>query len=80
MTLAASLRRRRDGDQDAFSAARAEMSRDTSAYDLASIYAAQVVIDPRETRRWVIDMLAVRESAVTGGVGRHLMASWPTSF
>ena len=71
---------RRDGDQDALAAAMAEMSRDTSAYDLASIYAAQVVIDPRETRRWLIDMLAVRESAVTGGIGRHLMASWPTSF
>lgn len=70
----------RDGDKDAFAAAMAEMSRDTSAYDPAGIYAAQAVIDPRETRRWLIDMLVVRDNAVTGGVGRHLMASWPTSF
>jgi len=67
-----------DGDEEAFAAAMAEMTRDTSAYDLAAIYGAQAVIDPRETRSWLTDMLAVRESP--GAVGRHMMAHWPTSF
>ncbi len=67
---------RRDGDAGAFAAAMADMTRETSAYDLAAIAAAQAVIDPRESRRWLVDMLAVRG----GGVGRHMMAHWPTSF
>ena len=71
---------RRDGDPEAFAAAMADMTRDTSAYDLAAIYGAQAVIDPRETRRWLSDMLPVREAAPTGGVGKRLMANWPTSF
>lgn len=66
----------RDGDPAAFAAAMTEMSRDTSAYDLAAINGAQAVIDPRETRRWMVDMLAIRGP----GVGRHMMAHWPTSF
>lgn len=71
---------RRDGDPDAFAAAMADMTRDTSAYDLAAIYGAQAVIDPRETRSWLREMLAVRETAPSRGVGQHLMAHWPTSF
>ncbi len=71
---------RRNGDKEAFAAAMAEMTRDTSAYDLAAIYGAQAVIDPRETRQWLSNMLVTRESAPTRGTGRHLMANWPTSF
>jgi len=70
----------RDGDPAAFAAALADMTRETSAYDLAAIFGAQAVIDPRETRGWLRDMLAVRELRPTHGVGRHLMAHWPTSF
>ena len=71
---------RRDGDKEAFAAAMADMTRDTSAYDLAAIFGAQAVIDPRETRDWLINMLAIREAGPTGGVGRHLMSNWPTTF
>jgi len=67
----------RDGDPEAFAAAMADMTRDTSPYDLAAIYAAQAVLDPRETRTWLRDMLAIRRSP---GVGQHLMRHWPTSF
>lgn len=54
----------------------ADMARETSAYDLAAINAAQAVIDPRESRQWLIDMLGFRTQAV----GPHMMAHWPTSF
>lgn len=66
----------RDGNPDTFGRAMADMSRETSAYDLAAINAAQAVIDPRESRQWLIDMLGFR----TPAVGRHMMAHWPTSF
>ncbi len=67
----------RNGDPAAFAAAMADMTRDTSPYDLAAIYGAQSVLDPHETRAWLCDMLAIRRSP---GVGEHLMRHWPTSF
>lgn len=70
---------RRDGDPAAFTAAMADMTRDTSPYDVAAIYGAQAVIDPRETRTWLAAMLQVRNTD-RGVVGRHMMAHWPTSF
>ena len=47
---------------------------------MAAIYTAQDVIDPRDTRNWLIRMLEVHRLRHTGGIGRHLMATWPTSF
>lgn len=58
----------------------AEMSRDSEPWDLASIYAAQSVIRPEETRDYLIRMLDVHRLRLTQGVGQHLMRTWPTSF
>jgi len=58
----------------------AKMSKGTTAYDMAAIYTAHDVIDPRETRNWLIRMLEVHRMRLTGGVGEHLMRSWPTSY
>jgi acetyl-CoA carboxylase carboxyltransferase component len=71
---------RRDGDPAAFARAMAEMTKETSAYDLASIYATQAVIDPRETRTYLRQMLDIHDMQPSGGVGEHLMRTWPTSF
>lgn len=57
-----------------------EMKKDTSAYDMAAIYGAQSVIDPRETRDYIIDMLDVHQSRLTNGIGEHLMRTWPTTY
>jgi methylmalonyl-CoA decarboxylase subunit alpha len=58
----------------------AELTRDTSPYALAELYEAQAVIEPRETRAWLIAILKVHRLRMTGGVGRHLLANWPTSY
>lgn len=58
----------------------AEMARDSSASDLAEIYAVQTVIRPQDTRRYLTDMLEIHELRPTGGVGRHRMAGWPTTY
>jgi acetyl-CoA carboxylase carboxyltransferase component len=58
----------------------ARMSKGTSAYDMAAIYTAQDVIDPRDTRDWLIRMLEVHRSRATGGLGQHLMRTWPTTY
>jgi len=56
------------------------MQKDNSVYGIASIYAVQDVIRPDQTRDYLIRMLEVHQLRHSKGVGRHLLASWPTSF
>jgi acetyl-CoA carboxylase carboxyltransferase component len=58
----------------------AKMSKGTSPYDMAAIYTAQDVIDPRDTRAWLIRMLEVHRIRMSDGIGQHLMRTWPTSY
>lgn len=71
---------RRDREPERFDELVKEMARDNTAYDLASIFAAQAVLDPRETRNWLIRMLEVHRRRLNGGVGEHRMCNWPTTF
>ena len=57
-----------------------EMARDGGAYDLAAVYGVKEVLDPRETRAYLIDMLDVHRSRLTNGIGEHRLEAWPTSF
>lgn len=63
-----------------FDEARADMDRASSVWDLASVYAAQSVIQPQETRAYLIRMLEVHRMRSGNGVGQQLMRAWPTSF
>jgi acetyl-CoA carboxylase carboxyltransferase component len=67
-------------DKEAYTAAVAKMSKGTTAYDSAAVYTAQDVIDPRDTRDWLIRMLEVHRMRLANGVGQHLMRTWPTSY
>ena len=58
----------------------ARMSRDSEVWDMASVYAAQAVIRPEDTRDYLIRMLDVHRLRLTNGVGQHLMRAWPTSY
>ncbi len=58
----------------------AAMNRESAPWDMASIYAAQSVIRPEETRDYLIRMLDVHRLRLTHGVGQHLMRAWPTSY
>lgn len=71
---------RPDGDPEAFREAVARMTKETSAYDLAACYGAQEVIDPRETRDYLRNILAVHAMSPARGVGQHLMRTWPTTL
>jgi methylmalonyl-CoA decarboxylase subunit alpha len=55
-------------------------ARGGSAYDLAAICGVKDVIDPRDTRNYLIEMLKVHRLRLTNGVGRHLLSAWPTSY
>jgi acetyl-CoA carboxylase carboxyltransferase component len=58
----------------------AEVQRDTSAWALAELYEAQTVIDPRDTRDYLIRTLDVHRMRLKNGVGDHRLRNWPTSY
>ncbi|GAA5232988.1 methylmalonyl-CoA carboxyltransferase [Verticiella sediminum] len=58
----------------------AEMTKGTSAYDAAAVHAAHHVINPVDTRQTLIRLLQVHRLRLSGGVGEHLMRTWPTSY
>jgi len=58
----------------------ADMAKDTSAYDAAATNAVQAVINPVDTREYLARILDVHDMRLTGGVGQHLMRTWPTSY
>src|SRR5688572_11027050 len=67
-------------DPERFEKLKAEVERDTSAWGLAELYEAQNVIDPRDTRDYLIRTLEVHRLRMKNGVGDHLLRNWPTSY
>jgi acetyl-CoA carboxylase carboxyltransferase component len=57
-----------------------QMALDTSAYEMASAYNGHMVILPEETRDTLGRLLDGLSLRLTGGVGEHLMRTWPTSY
>ena len=55
----------------------AEVERETSPWVMAGQFSVQHVLRPAETRDWLIRMLQVHQARASGGVGRHLLQSWP---
>jgi acetyl-CoA carboxylase carboxyltransferase component len=67
-------------DPGRYQALLAEMTKDTTAFDAAAGNAVHAVIDPVDTRETLIRLLDVHRLRMTGGIGKHLMRTWPTSY
>jgi acetyl-CoA carboxylase carboxyltransferase component len=67
-------------DPEKFKELVAQVNRDTTPWELARLYEAQHVIDPRDTRDFLIRMLAVHRRRLKNAVGEHRLANWPTSY
>lgn len=59
---------------------RAEMEQESDVYGLAEIAAVQSVVRPAETRDYLLEMLEIHSARMSGGVGQHRMATWPTTY
>ncbi|MEX2644400.1 MAG: carboxyl transferase domain-containing protein [Acetobacterales bacterium] len=70
----------REDDPELFDKRMKELQRDTKPWPLAELYETHTVLDPRETRDWLKDTLAIYSMRMTNGVGEHLMRSWPTTI
>lgn len=73
------VKNRSPGDEG-FEDALAEIQKDLEIWDMARIFSAHDVIKPQETRAYLIRMFDVQRRRRTGGVGQHLMRTWPTSY
>lgn len=56
------------------------MRRDSGVYDIAAGYGVQHVILPQDTRAYLTRMLQVHRLRLSGGIGQHLMRTWPTTY
>ncbi len=57
-----------------------QMIEDSQPYPAAGMHYLHDVIDPRETRQYIIRALEICQDRHTGGVGEHRLANWPTKF
>jgi methylmalonyl-CoA decarboxylase subunit alpha len=67
-------------DDEGFAEALANIQKDLEIWDMARIFSAHDVIKPQETRDFLIRMFDVHRRRRSGGVGQHLMRTWPTSY
>jgi acetyl-CoA carboxylase carboxyltransferase component len=71
---------KQEDDPVRFKELAAQISQDSAVWGLAALYETQSVIDPRDTRNYLIRTLQVHSLRLTGGVGQHLIHNWPTTF
>jgi methylmalonyl-CoA decarboxylase subunit alpha len=66
--------------EEGFEEALADIQKDLEIWDMATIFSAHDVIKPQETRDYLIRVLDIHRRRRSGGVGQHLMRTWPTSY
>ena len=71
---------KQEDDPQRYAELLAQMSHDTSAYEMASAYNGHMVILPEQTRDTLGRLLDGLALGLTDGVGEHLMRTWPTSY
>jgi len=69
-----------EADPKLFAEKLEEIEQNNSVWDLAACYAAQQIIKPENTRSWLKQMLCVHRRRLSGGIGKHLLSNWPTSY
>lgn len=67
-------------DKAAYDKALAEMAEDTSAYGIAGVFGVQHVLQPNETRDFLMRALRFNARAPSGGLSKRMMAHWPTTL
>lgn len=70
----------RDEDPERFARLMTEISQESAPWPLAGLFETQAIIDPRETRNYLKDILRIRARRPTNGVGAHRLSTWPTSY
>jgi acetyl-CoA carboxylase carboxyltransferase component len=67
------------GDEG-FENALAHIRKNDEVWDMATIFSLQNIIKPQETRDYLIRMFDVYRIRRGGGIGKHFLQNWPTSY
>ena len=78
--FATSIVHKKNPGDDGFEDALEHIQKDLEIWGMAQIASVQDVIKPEETRNFLIRMLDLNRRRFTGGIGEHLMSTWPTSY
>lgn len=71
---------RQEDDPVRFKELEQEIAQDSSAWSLAALYETHSVIDPRETRNYLIDTFDSIDGPEGMRIGEHRLSNWPTSY
>jgi acetyl-CoA carboxylase carboxyltransferase component len=71
---------KKEDDPERFDQLLKEMALNTEPWNAAGGFGVQDIIDPAETRDFLIKMLALYQNRLRKGIGKHLMHNWPTSY
>ncbi|TAM27028.1 MAG: methylmalonyl-CoA carboxyltransferase, partial [Candidimonas sp.] len=70
---------RREDDPQRFDQLVSQIAQDSAPWDLAGLYEMKTIIDPRQTREYLKQILNIY-SQRGDGVGKHRLSGWPTSY
>jgi len=69
-----------DKESDEWQALMNQLVDDASPYGAAGKHFIHDVIDPKDTRGYIIRALEISYNARSQGIGQHRLANWPTKF
>jgi methylmalonyl-CoA decarboxylase subunit alpha len=78
--FATSIVHGKSAGDEGFDDALAHIQKDLEIWDMARIFSAHDVIKPQETRAYLIRAFHLHQRRRSGGIGQHLMRTWPTSY
>ena len=67
-------------DREKFMQLKEKVEKESCPWDAAGRFFLYEILDPTQTRDWLIRMLDYHNDRLKGGIGRHLMSGWPNSF
>src|SRR3954453_24120351 len=66
--------------EEGFEDALAKIRKNDEVWDMATVFSLQNIIKPQETRDYLVRMFDVYRSRRGGGICKHLLQNWPTSY
>jgi acetyl-CoA carboxylase carboxyltransferase component len=71
---------KKEKDPERFEELLSRMAKDTEPWGAAGLFGLNEIIDPADTRQFLIRMLELLRNRKRGGMGRRLLSNWPTSY
>jgi acetyl-CoA carboxylase carboxyltransferase component len=66
--------------EDGYEEALIEIQKNDEVWDMATVFSLQNIVKPQETRDYLIRMFDVYRNRRGGGIGKHQLSNWPTSY